>query len=127
VTTLNSQEDQRVKNAQAAVKDAPAIASHVGQSSGRRLASEKPFALREQDSRSLRRARTPARVQSAINDHKYEVAQMVNFTPDKSSLETSPGRYEILRQLPTNGSENQYRVRSVEDNHERVVRESQLA
>jgi hypothetical protein len=126
MTTLNSQEDQRVTNAQAAGK-APAIASHVGQSSGRRLASEKPSALREQDSRSLRRARIPATVPSAINDHKYEVAQVVNFTPDKSSLETSPGRYEILRQLPTSGLENQYRVRSVEDNHERVVRESQLA
>jgi hypothetical protein len=69
----------------------------------------------------------PARVQSAINDHKYEVARVVNFTPDKSSLETSPGRYEILRQLPTDGLENQYRVRNIEDNHERVVRESQLA
>jgi hypothetical protein len=127
VTTLNSQEDQRVKNAHAAGKDAAAIASHVGQSSGRRLASATPSALREQDSRSLRRARMPARVQSAINDHKYEVAQVVNFTPDKSSLETSPGRYEILRQLPTDGLENQYRVRNIEDNHERVVRESQLA
>jgi hypothetical protein len=51
----------------------------------------------------------------------------VNFTPDKSSLETSPGRYEILHQLPTDGLENQYRVRNIEDNHERVVRESQLA
>jgi hypothetical protein len=127
MTTLNSQEDQRVKKAHATGKDAPVIVSHVGQSSGRRLASETPSALREQDSRSLRRAQMPARVQSAINDHKYEVAQVVNFTPDKSSLETSPGRYEILRQLPTDGLENQYRVRSVEDNHERVVRESQLA
>jgi hypothetical protein len=127
MTTLNSQEDQRAKNAHAAGKDAPAIVSHVGQSSGRRMASEKPSALTGQDSRSLRRARTPARVQSAINDHKYEVAQVVNFTPDKSSLETSPGRYEILRQLPTDGLENQYRVRNIEDNHERVVRESQLA
>jgi hypothetical protein len=127
MTTLNSQEDQRVKKTRAAGKGTPVIVSHVGQSSGRRLASEKPSALREQDSRSLRRAQMPARVQSAINDHKYEVAQVVNFTPDKSSLETSPGRYEILRQLPTDGLENQYRVRSVEDNHERVVRESQLA
>jgi hypothetical protein len=127
MTTLNSQEDQRVKKAHATGKGTPVIVSHAGQSSGRRLASETPSALREQDSRSLRRAQMPARVQSAINDHKYEVAQVVNFTPDKSSLETSPGRYEILRQLPTDGLENQYRVRSVEDNHERVVRESQLA
>src|SRR5215212_4113147 len=103
MTTLNSQEDQRTKKARTTGKGAPVSASPVGQSSGRRLAAETPSALREQDSRSLRRSQMPARVQSAINDHKYEVAQVVNFTPDKSSLETSPGRYEILRQLATDG------------------------
>jgi hypothetical protein len=75
----------------------------------------------------IRREQMPAKVLSAIKNHKYEVGQVVTFTPGKLNLETSPGLYEIVRQLPPDGSENQYRVRNIEDCHERVVREGQLA
>jgi hypothetical protein len=68
----------------------------------------------------------PARVQSAISDHKYEVGQVVNFTPGKMNRESSPGPYQIVRHLPPDGSENQYRVKSIEEGYERVVHESQL-
>ncbi|UEM07718.1 hypothetical protein JL101_034655 (plasmid) [Skermanella rosea] len=69
----------------------------------------------------------PAEPLSAVKDHKYPVEQVVHFTPGRSNPEVSSGRYEIVRHLPPDGSENLYRVRSLDDNHERVVRESQLA
>lgn len=86
-----------------------------------------PPASRGDDRRAIRRAQMPAEPLSAVKDHKYAVEQVVDFTPGRSNPEISPGRYEIVRHLPPDGSENLYRVRSLDDNHERVVRESQLA
>ena len=37
------------------------------------------------------------------------------------------GPYEIVRRLPPIGSENQYRVKSLNDGHERILRECDLA
>ncbi len=38
---------------------------------------------------------------------------------------TPPGRYEIVRLMPpTVGGDNQYRIKSLHDGHERVVKES---
>ena len=82
---------------------------------------------RNDDRRALRLAQAPARVVSAVKEHKYEVGQVVDFTPGALTLETSIGKYEIVRHLPPEGPENQYRIKSVLDNHERVVRESQIA
>ncbi len=61
-----------------------------------------------------------------MNGHRYRVGQTVNFKPDRREQSARRGRYEIVRLLPAEGIDNQYRVRSVSDGHERVVRESQL-
>jgi hypothetical protein len=82
---------------------------------------------RNDDRRALRLAQAPARVVSAVKEHKYQVGQVVDFTPGALTLETSIGKYEIVRHLPPEGPENQYRIKSVLDSHERVVRESQIA
>jgi hypothetical protein len=39
---------------------------------------------------------------------------------------TAVGEYEIVRQLPSNGGEAQYRVKSLREPYERVVKESDL-
>jgi len=82
---------------------------------------------RWEDRRAIRRSQMPAMVMSAVRKHKYEIGQVVNFMPGALTLEKSLGVYEIVRQLPPEGPENQYRIKSVHDSHERVVRESQLA
>jgi hypothetical protein len=43
--------------------------------------------------------------------------------PHRSAAE---GDYKIVRQLPDDGGELQYRVKSVREPHERVVKESEL-
>jgi hypothetical protein len=43
--------------------------------------------------------------------------------PYKSAAD---GDYRIVRQLPDNGGEQQYRIKSVREPHERVVKESDL-
>jgi hypothetical protein len=36
------------------------------------------------------------------------------------------GAYEVIKQLPYNGREFEYRVKSASEEHERVMRESEL-
>jgi hypothetical protein len=62
-----------------------------------------------------------------VKAHKYKVGQFVRIVAGRFHAAPPPGRYEIVRTLPPDNTENQYRVRSTEDNHERVVRESELS
>jgi hypothetical protein len=58
--------------------------------------------------------------------HKYRVGQIVEAAAKVLSV-TPPGRYEIVRLMPpTVGGDNQYRIKSLHDGHERVVKESDL-
>lgn len=58
--------------------------------------------------------------------YNYQVGQVVEAA--KSIFSVIPaGRYEIVRRMPpTVGGENQYRIKSLHDGHERVVKESDL-
>ena len=42
-------------------------------------------------------------------------------------LHVPRGTYTIVRQLPADATERQYRVKNKRDGHERIMRESQLA
>jgi hypothetical protein len=56
--------------------------------------------------------------------HKFSTGQLVEA---RTGLWAAPpGPYEIIRCLPPSGSESQYRVKSVEDGHERIIRENDL-
>jgi hypothetical protein len=59
--------------------------------------------------------------------HRFQAGQTVEFTPSLFDRGAKRGRYRVVRCLPPEGRDNQYRVASVVDGHERVVRESQLA
>ena len=57
---------------------------------------------------------------------KFRSGQTVRLSrglPYKSAAE---GDYKVIRPLPDNGSELQYRIKSVREPHERVVKESDL-
>jgi len=60
-----------------------------------------------------------------MSRYKFKVGQTVHLIPNR--LERVPGgAYKIERQLPFEGRDPQYRVKNVEDGHERVVNEAQL-
>jgi hypothetical protein len=61
-----------------------------------------------------------------MRPHKFKPGQFVQVQGNRAVGAAPPGRYEIVRTLPPEGGDNQYRVRSTADNHERVVRESEL-
>ena len=116
-----------VKKRQSTKTVASVIAQPASQAVNPGLALARIAEQRNDERRALRLSQLPARVMSAVKEHKFEIGQVVNFTPGALTLETSIGLYEIVRHLPPEGPENQYRIKSVLDSHERVVRESQIA
>jgi len=58
--------------------------------------------------------------------HKYKVGQVVDLIPSRREGNVPGGSYTVLRLLPEEGRDCQYRVKHTRDGHERVVRESQL-
>jgi hypothetical protein len=59
--------------------------------------------------------------------HKYAVGATVYFTASNVSRPAATGTYEVIRQLPTEGDDCQYRIKSSSEAFERVAKESQLA
>jgi len=59
--------------------------------------------------------------------HKYPVGATVYFTASNVSRPAATGTYEVIRQLPSEGDDCQYRIKSSTEAFERVARESQLA
>jgi hypothetical protein len=58
--------------------------------------------------------------------HKFAIGDRVRLVVSKYAGDVPPGVYTISRQLPVEANVCQYRVKHVQDGHERVVRESQL-
>jgi hypothetical protein len=56
--------------------------------------------------------------------HKFKVGDMVELQP-AASRNVPGGVYEVVKRLPGNG-ECEYRIKSPNEPHERVARESEL-
>jgi len=57
--------------------------------------------------------------------HKFQIGQAVELRP-ALSRNVPGGIYVVTKQLPEGPRELEYRVKSVKEPHERVVRESEL-
>ena len=57
--------------------------------------------------------------------HKLRVGEIVQLSPS-FSRNAPGGSYEVIKQLPENCGEFEYRIKSTNEPHERVVRESEL-
>ena len=57
---------------------------------------------------------------------QFRSGQTVRLTRGLVQKSAADGEYKIVRQLPENGGEQQYRIKSVREPHERVVKESDL-
>ena len=59
--------------------------------------------------------------------HKWTIVEVGYFTASKVSRPAASGTYEVIRLLPTDGDDCQYRIKSSTEAFERVAKESQLA
>jgi hypothetical protein len=57
---------------------------------------------------------------------QFRSGQTVRLSRGLPYKSAADGDYKIVRQLPDNGGEQQYRIKSVREPHERVVKESDL-
>jgi hypothetical protein len=64
-------------------------------------------------------------VERTMANHKFRVGQIVQLTP-ALSRNVPGGAYQVTKQLPDIGGEFEYRIKSVNEPHERVARESEL-
>jgi hypothetical protein len=58
--------------------------------------------------------------------HKYNVGETVYFTASNVARPGASGTYEVIRLLPTDGDDCQYRIKNSTEAFERVAKESQL-
>ena len=59
--------------------------------------------------------------------HKFSVGETVYFTASNVARPAATGTYEVIRLLPTDGDDCQYRIKNSTEAFERVAKESQLA
>ncbi|HJS06496.1 MAG TPA: hypothetical protein VJ809_02525 [Pirellulales bacterium] len=58
--------------------------------------------------------------------HKYKVGETVHYTSNVMRRFAARGGFLIVKLLPPEGAELQYRIKSAAEPHERVAKESQL-
>jgi len=63
---------------------------------------------------------------STFRTHKFHVGQTVFYTSSPISRPGASGSYKVVRQLPSDGEDYQYRIKNPGEAFERVAKESQL-
>ena len=63
---------------------------------------------------------------TALQEHKYQIGQTVYFTSRPIGHMVANSTYEVVRLLPSDGDDFQYRIKNPKEAFERVARESQL-
>jgi hypothetical protein len=58
--------------------------------------------------------------------HKFKVGQVVDFAQPRLTLPAVHGLYEIIRLLPSDGAQFQYRIKAPGESFERMAKEGQL-
>ena len=58
--------------------------------------------------------------------HKFRIGDNVHIIAGLLGRGDSGGVYKVVRVLPTEGDEQQYRIKSANEPHERVAKQSQL-
>jgi hypothetical protein len=72
------------------------------------------------------KASAVAMIGSAMRAHKFRVGQTVFYTSSPISRPGASGSYKVVRLLPSDGDDYQYRIKHAGEAFERVAKESQL-
>lgn len=67
-----------------------------------------------------------ATIDVPVMAHKYQVGETVYFTSPSFGRAAASGSYIVVKQLPSEGDDHQYRIKSAVEAFERVAKESQL-
>jgi hypothetical protein len=124
-----------VKSARAATKKATKSvrggAGKSGKTAARVSATVRaPSAVRKPSKMMIRTASPPVQPLAAhevmIRAHKYRVGEIVYYTSPTFGRAAATGSYTVVKLLPSEGDDYQYRIKSSGEAFERVAKESQL-
>jgi lysozyme family protein len=62
----------------------------------------------------------------SLHTHKFQVGQTVFYTSSPITRPGASGSYKVMRLLPSDGEDYQYRIKNPGEAFERVAKESQL-
>ena len=89
-----------------------------------------PSAASKASSKMIRTISPPMQPMSAheilIKAHKYRIGEMVYYTSPTFGRAAASGSYTVVKLLPSEGDDYQYRIKSSGEAFERVAKESQL-
>lgn len=68
----------------------------------------------------------PAAPEMVLKSHKYHVGEVVYFTSPTFGRAAASGTYTVVKLLPSESDDYQYRIKSSGEAFERVAKESQL-
>ena len=57
---------------------------------------------------------------------KFKIGQMVDFNPGRATIPASTREYTIIRLMPLESGERQYRIKTIAEQFERIAKESEL-
>jgi len=63
---------------------------------------------------------------TALKEHRFQIGQTVYFTSRPIGHMAANSTYQVVRLLPSDGADYQYRIKAPNEAFERVARESQL-
>jgi hypothetical protein len=58
-----------------------------------------------------------------MSGHKFKIGQLVNYL----GRDRAPGVYQVTQLLPPEGEELQYRIKNINEPHERVAKERETS
>ena len=61
-----------------------------------------------------------------LKSHKYQIGETVYYTSPSFGRAAASGSYIVVKLLPSEGDDYQYRIKSAGEAFERVAKESQL-
>ena len=61
-----------------------------------------------------------------VRSHKYRIGEIVYYTSPSFGRAAATGSYTVVKLLPSEGDDYQYRIKNTEEAFERVAKESQL-
>ncbi len=127
--TARRTEKKGAKGARAATKKASKSArSRVAKTT--RVAHAPPTAAGKVGSKIIRTASPPVQPVAPpdipIRSHKYQVGEVVYYTSPTFGRTAATGSYTVVKLLPSEGDDYQYRIKSSGEAFERVAKESQL-
>jgi hypothetical protein len=68
----------------------------------------------------------PGAPEAILRSHKYTVGEVVYYTSPSFGRAAASGSYTVVKLLPSEGDDYQYRIKSSVEAFERVAKESQL-